>query len=142
MSGLLPFLITGLVAGSLYGVAGIGLVLTYRTSGVFNFAHGGVAAAAAFAFSSAHDDWGWPWPVAAAFVVLVFGVVGGWVLERLTRALAGAPDAITVVATVGLLLAIEGTLFPVYGPIPPHPPAFPPTSGFRVAGVHGGTGQG
>ena len=45
---LLPFVVAGVVAGSLYGLAATGLVLTYRTSSVFNFAHGAVAASAAF----------------------------------------------------------------------------------------------
>ena len=38
MSDLLPFLIVGLTTGSVYGLAGVGLVLTYKTSGIFNFA--------------------------------------------------------------------------------------------------------
>ncbi|MGH9282518.1 MAG: ABC transporter permease subunit, partial [Acidimicrobiales bacterium] len=48
MSQLLPFIVVGVVTGSLYGLAGLGLVLTYRTSGVFNFAHGALAAASAY----------------------------------------------------------------------------------------------
>ena len=38
MNDLLPFVVIGLTAGSVYGLAGTGLVLTYKTSGVFNFA--------------------------------------------------------------------------------------------------------
>ena len=37
---MLPFIIAGLTTGSVYALAGVGLVLTYKTSGVFNFAHG------------------------------------------------------------------------------------------------------
>src|SRR5258705_136918 len=44
MHELLPFIIVGITAGSVYGLAATGLVLTYRTSGIFNFAHGAVAA--------------------------------------------------------------------------------------------------
>ena len=50
MNSLLPYLVTGLVTGSLYAMAGLGLVLTYRTSGVLNFGHGAIAAGGAFLF--------------------------------------------------------------------------------------------
>ena len=50
VNDLLPFIVIGLTAGSVYGLAGTGLVLTYKTSGVFNFAYGAIAAVAAFVF--------------------------------------------------------------------------------------------
>jgi branched-subunit amino acid ABC-type transport system permease component len=135
VSGLLPFLVTGLVTGSLYGLAGLGLVLTYRTSGVFNFAHGAIACAAAFAFYSLYVEHGVAWPVAGIVTVLFFGVVVGYVLERVTRAFAGAPDAVVVVGTVGMLLATEGLLYLIYGNVTRNLPQFLPTSGFELTGV-------
>ena len=44
---ILPFIVVGITSGSIYALAATGLVLTYKTSGIFNFAHGGVAAASA-----------------------------------------------------------------------------------------------
>ena len=32
----------GLATGSIYAMSATGLVLTYKTSGIFNFAHGGI----------------------------------------------------------------------------------------------------
>ena len=46
MKDILPFIITGLVTGTVYGLAGTGLVLTFKTSGIFNFGHGAVLTAA------------------------------------------------------------------------------------------------
>src|SRR6266542_1372419 len=112
---MLPFVITGIVTGSLYGLAGLGLVLTYRTSGVFNFGHGAIAAGAAFLFFTLHVTHGLPWPLAAAVTIAAFTVIVGWVLELLTRGLAGMGEALGVVATVGILLATEGLLYLVYG---------------------------
>jgi branched-subunit amino acid ABC-type transport system permease component len=132
---MLPYLVTGIVAGSLYGLAGLGLVLTYRTSGVFNFAHGAVAAGAAFLFYTLHDTHHIPWPIAAVMTVVLFGVVVGWALDRITRPLAGASDVVVVVATVGILLAIEGFLYLQYGDATRAFPAFLPSSGFRLQGV-------
>jgi len=115
MSDLLPFIVVGVAAGSVYGLAGLGLTLTYTTTGIFNFAHGALAAAAAFVFFTMHVDRGWPWPVALALAVTGVGVVGGLLVERLSRSLSIADAATAVVATVGLLLAVQGLIQWRYG---------------------------
>jgi branched-subunit amino acid ABC-type transport system permease component len=132
---LFPFLVSGVVAGSLYGLAGIGLVLTYRTSGVFNLAHGAIAAGAAYLFSQLHHDQGVPWPLALGIVVLVFATVVGILLDVVTRVLTDAPDVLAVVATVGLMLGVEGLIYDRYGLDTRRFPQFLPESGFRVEGV-------
>ena len=48
MSEWLPFIVAGITNGSIYGLAAVGLVLTYKTSGIFNFAHGAQAALGAY----------------------------------------------------------------------------------------------
>mgnify|MGYP006176235735 CR=1 FL=1 len=40
--------VVGLVFGAIYAIAASGLVLTYTTSGIFNFAHGAQAMLSAF----------------------------------------------------------------------------------------------
>src|SRR2546422_558184 len=100
----------------MYGMTAVGLVLTYRTSGIFNFAHGGIAAASAFAFYTLREDWGLPWPLAALVCVLLLAPAIGVVLERLAKALGPATTAAKVVATVGLLVAIQALLVATYGP--------------------------
>ena len=50
MNDLLPYIIIGITTGSIYSLAAVGLVLTFKTSGVFNFAHGAQAAVGAFVF--------------------------------------------------------------------------------------------
>src|SRR6185437_13153009 len=57
----LPFILIGLTAGSVYGLAGAGLVLTYKTSGIFNFAYGAIAAVAAYVFYWLHVQEGVSW---------------------------------------------------------------------------------
>ena len=49
MKEYLPFIIIGISTGSIYGLTGTGLVLTYKTSGIFNFAHGSLGTLAVFA---------------------------------------------------------------------------------------------
>ncbi|HVW31317.1 MAG TPA: ABC transporter permease, partial [Acidimicrobiia bacterium] len=136
MRVLLPFIITGLVTGSLYGLAGVGLVLTFRTSGVLNFAHGAIAAGAAFVFYTLHVTRGVAWPLAAVATIAVFSAVGSIIMQALTRPLSALPDVVPVVATVGILLALQGYLVLQFGNAASSFPEFLPTSGFVVSGVH------
>src|SRR5712692_6166026 len=110
VSELLPFVVAGLVTGSLYGLAGTGLVLTYKTSGVFNFAHGAVGAASAFVFFDLWYDRGLPWPLALIVSVGVLAPLLGLLLSAVAGRLATASTARRVVATVGVLLVILAAL--------------------------------
>jgi branched-subunit amino acid ABC-type transport system permease component len=116
MSALLPILVAGISTGSVYAVAAMGLTLTYKTSGIFNFAQGAIAAAAAYLFYVLHIEHGLPWPLAFAITLLAFGVIGGSVLELISRPLADVPIAQRIVASVGLLVAIDGALLVIFGP--------------------------
>jgi branched-subunit amino acid ABC-type transport system permease component len=135
MSAFLPFVIAGITAGSLYGLAAAGLVLTYKTSGIFNFAHGALAASAAYVFYELHQQHGLAWPVALVLSVLVFAPLVGVVLHLLADRLLEADVATRIVATVGLLLAISGLATRLYGVIPLDSRAFFPTTTFTVAGT-------
>ena len=132
----MPFIVIGITSGSLYGLAGLGLVLTYRTSGVFNFAHGALAATSAYLFFTLHVTWGVPWPVSALVVVAGFGSIAGVALERLARGLASTRQATIVVGTVGLMLLLQGALFRGYGVERRSFSDFlPATTAFRISGV-------
>ena len=52
---LLPFVVAGIASGAIYGLAGTGLVLTYKSSGIFNFGHGAIATVAAYVFYGLHS---------------------------------------------------------------------------------------
>ena len=110
MEDLLPFIVIGLTAGSIYGLAGVGLVLTYKTSGVFNFAYGAIAAVAAFVFYDLWQREGMDWRIAAAISILVLGPLMGILLELLTRMLSRVSTEYQVVGMVGLALGISGAL--------------------------------
>src|SRR5277367_6613286 len=71
--GWWPFVIAGISDGAVYALAALGLVLTYKTSGIFNFAVGAQAAASAYVFYSLRVSAGLPWPVAALGSMLLVG---------------------------------------------------------------------
>ncbi len=141
MTALLPFLIAGLVSGSVYGLAGCGLVLTYKTSGVFNFAYGALATVAAYLFYTLHVQHGLSWPLSAAISVIGLGVVLGLVFEPFARRIAEAPIALQIAGTVGVVIGVEAGATLIYGPDPLLVPAFLPTDTFTIGGVAITVGQ-
>ncbi|MEO6471609.1 MAG: hypothetical protein ABIO14_07380, partial [Aeromicrobium sp.] len=117
-------------------LAGVGLVLTYRTSGIFNFAHGALATVSADVFYTLHISRGMPWIVAAAIAVGILGPLMGLVLEQLARRLQQTPLALQVAATVGLLLAVAATVTLIYDPVTVRiVPVFLGSSSFSFAGT-------
>ena len=83
---MLPYLIAGLTTGSVYALAAVGLVLTYKTSGIFNFAHGALATVAAYLFYTLTVQHHMPWPVAVVLCVVIAGPILGTMLERIAAA--------------------------------------------------------
>ena len=141
LTDFLPFIVIGITTGAVYGLAGTGLVLTYKTSGIFNFAYGAIAAVAVFVFYFLHDRHGIPWPYAAALCLFVLSPIEGLGLELLARILEPATATIKVVATVGLLLIVVGVGTLWYGNANVNFPAFLNTNTIHILGVNVGWDQ-
>src|SRR5439155_15026325 len=142
MRALFPFVIVGITTGAVYALASMGLVLTYTTSGVFNFAHGAIGMFATFIFYQLRVDAGWPTWSAVGVAVLVVAPVMGVVVDRvlLTR-LQGASAATYVVVSLGLLVALQSAAVAIFGGETRQVPAIFPTRGFEVSGVRIGYDQ-
>jgi branched-chain amino acid transport system permease protein len=109
MEDLLGNTVLGLSTAAVFALAASGLVLTYTTTGIFNFAHGAIGMLGAFVYWQLHVDWGWPAPVALAAVLLVGAPGLGLLIERgIMRGLTDAPETIRIVVTVSLLVALLG----------------------------------
>ena len=132
---MIPFIIVGLVSGSVYGLAGVGLVLTYKTSGIFNFAYGAISTLAAYLFYFLWVQHNVPWPVAVLIVLLVVGCFLGVALEQMARRLTEQVPALQVVATIGIVLIVEAVAVIWYGtePLPVNP--YLPTWSYQIGGV-------
>jgi branched-chain amino acid transport system permease protein len=117
VSNFLQFTVFGVMLGAGYAIAATGLVVTYTTSGVFNFAQGAVGMIAAFGYwelVSAHHV-----PVLAALViVLILGAsIAGALVERvLMRRLHGATAERPIIVTLGLMVILTGTASIVWSP--------------------------
>ncbi|WP_261569680.1 branched-chain amino acid ABC transporter permease/ATP-binding protein [Frankia gtarii] len=136
MNDLLPFVIIGLVSGSVYGLAATGLVLTYKTSGIFNLAHGAVATTAAYTFYFLRVQHELPWGLAALLSIGVVGPALGLLLELMARRLAEVRVVYKIVATIGIILAVQGFFTARYGAQSQTFPTFLPTGeAFTLSGT-------
>src|SRR3954449_8329001 len=100
MDKFLALTFAGLCTGGIYAIAASGLVLTYTTTGIFNFAHGAIGMLGAFTYWQLHVGWGVPTPLAALLVLLVFAPALGVALELgIMRRLQGTSDATKLVVS-------------------------------------------
>lgn len=109
VNDLFTWVVFGLTTGAIYAVAASGLVLTYTTSGIFNFAHGAVGMLAAFTYWQVRVEWGWPAPVALIFVLFIAAPLLGAAVERvILRGIEGASEVTRLVVTIGLMVGLIG----------------------------------
>ncbi len=104
----------GLGVGATYALAALGIVLVYRGSGIVNFAQAGMAIVGAYMYNElGHDGWATGPAIAAGLVATA--LLGALVHNVVMRPLRGASPLIRLVATLGLLTAIQGGATLIYG---------------------------
>ena len=109
MSTFLSFTVLGIVFGAVYGLLAIGLVVTYNTTGVFNFAQGAVGMVAAFSYWELWQNDHWPFLLAIAFIVFVEAPLLALVVEFvLFRRIHGATVERSLMVSLGLLVILLG----------------------------------
>ena len=106
-------IVIGIVTGSAYGLVALGLVLIYKSSGVFNFAQGEFGTVAVCTLYLLHSN---DMPYGFAVIgALLAAMLFGFLTERIViRPLFEAPRVILLVATAGvalLAIAIQQWLF-------------------------------
>lgn len=131
-------LVVGAALGGIYAITAGGLVLTYATTGVFNFAHGAIGAFLAFLYWELRVNHDWPTPVALVAVLLVVAPLLGLLLDVvLMRRLRHAPLVVQLMVTVGLMLAFMGITTTVWKPLTPRstPAFFEGSAGVQIGEV-------
>ncbi|MEV7371358.1 ATP-binding cassette domain-containing protein [Streptomyces sp. NPDC090301] len=111
--------LAGLAVGSAAALTGIGLIVTYRATGVLNLAHGAVAMICAYVLRQLVVVWGWPLPAGALVTLLVVAPGIGLVLDAgvfrpLARREAG--PARSLVASIGVFVLLVGAAVLLWGP--------------------------
>ncbi|MGI5354393.1 ABC transporter permease subunit [Streptomyces sp. CA-252508] len=110
--------LAGLAVGSAAALTGIGLIVTYRATGVLNLAHGAVAMVCAYVLRNLVVEWGWPLPLAACVTLLLVAPGIGLVLDRAVfrpASVLGPDPATTLVASIGVFVLLVGGAALVWG---------------------------
>lgn len=131
-------LLLGLVAGSIYSLSAVALVLVYRATGILNFAQGaiGMVGTFTFIFVGAHDSL----VLALLLAILVAGGLGA-VLAVLTG-LLGERRLEATVLTLGALGLLQALAQIVFGgrPVAVATNLFP-TGALHIGGTYLGTDE-
>lgn len=110
--------LAGIALGAVAALVGLGVLVTYQTTGVFNLAVGGVAMIVAYVLWFLVRSWGWPVAIAGPLAILVVGPAIGYAAEiGIFRPLRrrNASSAETLVASMGLLVLLIGAAYEVWG---------------------------
>ena len=116
MTDLLKYAVQGIPIGCVFGLLAVGLVLNYKTSGVFNLAFAAQAYTSAAVFFVTRRIHEWPLVWAALLAVVVVGPLMGLILDRsLYRHLRTATPLAKLVTSLGLLVAIPQIVNLIFG---------------------------
>ena len=141
MTVMWKFLVIGVFSGSIYALASMGVVLTYKTVGVFNFAYGAVAMFCAYTYWQLHDSWHLTAWLSMPLLLVVVAPLIGLVFERLFRPLSGASAEVQIVVSLGMLALFQALAPLLYGTDDrPLESIFPRTT-FLVGSLHVGWDQ-
>ena len=139
MTQILLFILLGLGPGALIAAISLGVVLTYRGSGVINLATGGVAMIGGYAYWAlktgqvAGVQMGTaPALVCSLVIVLLFGVL----VELIAfRPLRNASPLAKLVSSLGVLLIAQALVLLAFGNTPEPEPTILPQSTVHVLGA-------
>jgi len=136
MSYFFQIVVSGIVVGSIYALAALGLVLVYKSSRVANFAHGQLIAAGAF-IAYALTVWA-KVPIFFSFLISM-GVtffLAMSVEKIFLRRLIGEPIISVIMVTIGLASILDGLIYLTpFGSENFSFPAFLPRTSLSYGGV-------
>jgi ABC-type branched-subunit amino acid transport system ATPase component/branched-subunit amino acid ABC-type transport system permease component len=135
MADVLQYGLLGLGTGAIYALLAQGMIVIYSGSGVLNLAHGAMALLGGLLFWQLRVADGWAFAPAVLVSVAVLSVVGMLTHQLVMRPLSEASMLARVVATLGLLLTIQGAVGLIWGEIARTVPPEFPSSVVEIAGA-------
>lgn len=110
MDKLLQVIVTGLGAGAIYAIIGMGFSVVFKSTRVVNFAHGEYLVVAGVLASVLQRDLGWPL-VPTIVLVMIVGSAVGVGTEVVAVRMLNRPDAMTVtIGTVAVGIMIQAVV--------------------------------
>ncbi len=134
METILQYIVNGLMNGGLYALLGIGIVLVYKSTAVFNFAMGHMLMLGAF-FLWTFNNLGLPIWISIV-LCLASGALLGLLIERFAmRPLIGQPLISAVLATLALAYILDAASKLIWGAASESLPEFLPGESVRLGNV-------
>jgi branched-chain amino acid transport system permease protein len=116
LTNFLQLSFAGLALGCLYALVALGFVVIYKSTGVINFAQGGLVLLGGYVTYDAHQTLKMPFAVAVLMAVAVVALAGALIQQLVLRRMVGQPVFAVVMVTIGLLFVIEVVQQRVWGP--------------------------
>src|SRR5258708_7787214 len=110
MPELTAAIIGGLSLGAVYSLVTIGIVIIFRATETFNFAHGSFMLLAALIVGRLQSDSGLPFGVLALIGLGIVGVLGALLFQFVLRFAVGRPQFVAVIATLGFAAVADGII--------------------------------
>lgn len=115
MEVLIKAVLDGICLGLIYSLGAIGIVVIFKSSGVFNMGQGMMMMIGAFVACSAALSLGVPMWL-AVLIAMVIMALAGWLTEILmVGPLLGQPLFAQLMATIGLLSILRGVCMLIWG---------------------------
>ena len=140
MDQILLFIVLGLAPGALIAGIALGVVLTYRGSGIINLSVGAMAMLGGYAFWALTNGKIASLPTGAALpLALLFVVACGGLIEfAVFRPLRNSSPLSKMVSSLGVLLIIQSAMLLAFGTTPQPEPTVLPVTGFIMFGSNVG----
>jgi branched-chain amino acid transport system permease protein len=118
MRSLIQALWGGILAGSVYGLMALGLTLIWGAFRLLNLAHGALFIAGAYTVWAVINEVSLPIGAAVPAGIIGAGLVGFVLYLLFLRPMLGRPgwDSASIIATVGVAIALEAGALIVFGP--------------------------
>jgi branched-chain amino acid transport system permease protein len=118
MQQFLALTVVGIATyGCVYALTALGLVVTYKASGIFNFAQGAMGMIGAFLYWQFQQDFNWPsWAAFILVGLVLMPLAGAFVEWSLMRRMVNASLEAKITVTVGLLLFLVAVATTVWNP--------------------------
>ena len=110
MNDLIQIIGSGVLAGLVYALLGLCIVLIYKASGAFNFAIGQIMVIGSYLFYTMYVTLNFPLPIALPLGLFTAGCIGA-IIERVTiKPLLGKDPILMTKLTLGLYLFLNAFL--------------------------------
>ncbi len=108
-------LVSGILVGATYALVAMGIVIIYRSSGIFNFAHGAIILVGAFLFWTLIGPAHWPLWLCILVTLVVIAALGIAIERFAMRPLLGQPILSSIMMTLGLSIFFLGIYQVLWG---------------------------